>query len=137
MSRISEHEKQEAREALLEILHPGDTVYCILRHVSRSGMYRVISLYVIKDNQPYWISYQASKLLEGFDNRHEGCRATGCGMDMGFHLVYSLGYQLWPNGFTCSGEHCPSNDHSNKPWPERDGQMFHNSGGYALHHRWM
>ena len=38
-----EKERDEARERLLEMLRPGDTVHTILRHVSRSGMSRSIS----------------------------------------------------------------------------------------------
>lgn len=132
-----EKEQQEAREWLLEVLKPGDTVYTILRHVSRSGMYRAIDLYKLEDGHPIWLSGYASKLLEGFDNRHEACKASGCGMDMGFHLVHNLGYALFPKGYICIGENCPSNDHVNKPYPEKDGKMHHSSGGYALKHRWM
>jgi hypothetical protein len=58
-------------------------------------MYRVISLYVIQDNQPKWITRLAADLLEGYDERHEGAKAHGCGMDMGFHLVYNLSSVLF------------------------------------------
>jgi len=39
-------------------------------------------------------------------------------MDMGFHLVSTLSYYLYPEGFGCTGksegrDRCPSNDHSN------------------------
>lgn len=137
-----EKEREEARQKLLEMIKPGDTVYTVLRHVSRSGMYRAIDLYIMQDNQPVWISYTAAKLLEGYDQRHEACRASGCGMDMGFHLVHNLGYALFPDGFQCTGDnrdnhYCPSNDHNNTPYPPRDGKMHHTSGGYALRQRWM
>jgi hypothetical protein len=33
---------------------------------------------------------------------------------MGFALVYALGRKLYPDGFDCAGERCPSNDHSNR-----------------------
>ncbi len=94
-------------------LKPGDTIFCSLRHVSRSGMYRCIDLFVMRDNEPLRISWTAAQLLEGYDKRHEGCKASGCGMDMGFHLVMNLGYSLFPDGFDCVGKDCPSNDHSN------------------------
>lgn len=135
MTKQSEIEKGEAITYLRSILHPGDTVYTSLNHVSRSGMYRVINLYVIKDNQPVRIDWAAAKLLEGYDSRHDGCKAGGCGMDMGFHLVHNLGYALWPNGFTCTGKACPSNDHFNGD-PNYDLHP-HKSGGYALHQKWM
>lgn len=46
MSRQSQkaQERQQAIERLREILKPGDTVYTIIRHVSRSGMQRSIQL---------------------------------------------------------------------------------------------
>jgi len=128
---------QEAKDYLLNILNPGDTIYTNILHVSRSGMYRVISLHVVKDNQLVNISWNAAKLLEGYDEKHNGCKASGCGMDMGFHLVYNLGYALFPNGFTCTGKNCPSNDHRNKPYPECDGKMLHTSGGYAFDQSWV
>ena len=136
-----QREQEEARAHLLALIKPGDTIYTMLQHVSRSGMYRVIRLYVIRDNQPVNIDGWASDLLEGYDYRHRGCKASGCGMDMGFHLVYNLGYALWPDGFDCCGEsgpefpRCPSNDHFNG---DRDyTPHHHSSGGYALRHSWM
>lgn len=43
-----EKEKQEALEHLRSIIKPGDTVYTILlRHVSRSGMIRVIDPLIV------------------------------------------------------------------------------------------
>jgi hypothetical protein len=151
-----EMEKQEAKERLLAIgIKPGDTIYTKLVHVSRSGMYRVIDMYVIKDNIPLRISWSAGTLLEGYDQKHEGAKASGCGMDMGFHLVYNLGYALFGDGFGCIGDKCPSNDHSNG---DRDytphmsdvdiigadgnacnchKEHWHKTGGYALKHAWM
>ena len=82
---IATQKRQDREEALADLrayLHPGDTVYTILRHVSRSGMYRVIDLLVIRDNQPRRISWQAAQVLEGYDTKHEGCKASGTGMDM-------------------------------------------------------
>ena len=127
----------EKLERLRQMLKPGDTVYTDVVHVSRSGMYRVIRMYVIRDNRPQCIDNLAADLLEGYDSNHEGCQAHGVGMDMGFHLVYNLGYALFPEGFTCTGEGCPANDHLNKPYPERDGQMHHRDGGYALRQEWL
>jgi len=46
----------EAIVHLRSMLKPGDTVYTVLRHVSRSGMTRGIDCYVIADNRPVWIT---------------------------------------------------------------------------------
>jgi len=113
-------------------------VHCILRHVSRSGMLRVIDL-VKLDEPPNVLSigYSAAEAMgDRYDRDREGIRISGAGMDMGFALVYNLGRTLWPEGFPCVGERCPSNDHSNG---DRDysGTTTHHDGGYALRHRWL
>ena len=128
-------------EDLQAILKPGDTVFTVLRHVSRSGMYRAIDLYVMRDNEPRRITWQAAQLLEGYDRRHEAAKASGCGMDMGFHLVYELSSRLYRDGFTCinignHGDDCPANDHVNNPNCDYLGYV-HKDGGYALNQRWL
>ena len=47
----------------------------------------------------------------------------GCGMDMGFHVVYNLGRAMWPDG-------TPDPHGTRNGEPDRDG-------GYALKHRWL
>ena len=129
--RATKTQQAEALEQLRD-LKPGDTVYTVLRHVSRSGMYRAIDLYTMRDNQPRRISWSAAALCEGYDDRHEAARASGCGMDMGFHLVYNLSWRLFHDGYECIGKRCPANDHFNG-----STATHHKDGGYALTHRWM
>lgn len=57
------------------------------------------------------------------DDKTGGVRVGGCGMDMGFHLVYQLGSVLWPKG-------------TKKPHGKRNGEPDY-SGGYALKHEWL
>lgn len=128
-------ELEGIKTELRGMLKAGDTIYTKLAHVSRSGMYRAIDLYVMRDNQPARITWSAAQLLEGYDNRHEAAKASGCGMDMGFHLVHNLGYSLFPDGFTCTGKRCCSNDHTNGDRNYR--KHHHSSGGYAFRHRWL
>lgn len=135
MNKITKADKEKALETLKEMLKPGDTIYTKMVHRSRSGIYRVIDLYVIRDNKPLRLSYFAGILLEGYDRKHEGAKAGGCGMDMGFHLVSNLGYLLFPDGFTCTGKECPSNDHANGDRNREPHQ--HESGGYAFRQRWL
>ena len=128
-------ERQEAIGRLREWLKPGDTVYCVLRHVSRSGMQRSISFLGIEDGRHVDYTYNVGKALDyRFDQNNDGLKVTGCGMDMGFHVVYNLGRALFPDGFDCIGEErrCPSNDHSN-----RENNAHHKDGGYALLSRWI
>ena len=132
-----EIERETARKELLEILKPGDTVYCVLRHVSRSGMQREISL--MTDGMRN-IDWYVERVLDMRRGKRDGLVVGGCGMDMGFHVVYNLGYVLFPEGFTCTGRDshpnpCPSSDHSNG---DRDYTSHqHSDGGYALKSRWI
>lgn len=109
-------EAEIAADDLREIVKPGDTVFTILRHVSRSGMLRAIDCYVYRDNEPRRITWSVAKAC-GFtySRRHEALTVGGCGMDMGFHVVYTLGRVL----FTGVKK-------------ER-----HADSGYALNQRWQ
>lgn len=138
-------EQEEAVTRLRELVQPGSTVWTTVRHVTRSGMSRSISIYVWQDEGPFDISWLAARALGWkIDQQRGGVKVAGCGMDMGFHLVYSLSRTLYREGFTCLGRaveqggrfyECPSNDHSNG---DRDYSPHqHSSGGYALRHRWL
>mgnify|MGYP001566261164 CR=1 FL=1 len=133
-----EIERKEVQERLREILRPGDTVYTVLRHKARSGMMRAIDLYKVDNNgDPYWLSSLVARATGlTFSKRYEALVAGGCGMDMGFHLVYELSAMLYPQGFECIGERCPANDHANG---DRDytPHAHPHAGGYALRHRWL
>ena len=137
---------QDAKETLLNILEPGDTIYTVLRNVSRSGMTRSIDVYSMKcDGGAFskrWLSRLVAKAIDTtFDERREAVKVGGCGMDMGYHIVNCLGYELYPDGFECTGcderghDRCPSNDHSNGDRSYKP--HHHNSGGYAFHHEWI
>jgi hypothetical protein len=79
------------------------TVYTILRSVSASGMTRHISLVVAGVNDEgkadlYDITFLAAQAMgEKLQERngHRTIRVNGCGMDMGFHLVYTLSSVLY------------------------------------------
>ncbi len=112
--RYSKEAVQESLKTLREVLKPGDTVYCILHHVSRSGMQLEISLLTFKNNEPYYLSYHAARVL-GWSSTNKGAvKVTGAGMDMGFHLVYSLSRELF----------C-------------DVELRMEDPGYLLTHRWL
>jgi hypothetical protein len=110
--------QQDATLDLRLILNPGDTVYTILRHVSASGMTRYISTVIVQNGQPRDISYLVAQAigspLSGNRN-HEGVKVGGCGMDMGFHLVYSLSRALFGG----------------------DSRTSNEDAGYALPQRWL
>lgn len=122
-------EQLEAIKELRKMLRPGMMVYTVLRHVSSSGMCRWIDLYIHKKNQPVRLTWTAARALGWtYDPRHEALKVGGCGMDMGFHAVYSLGYVLFPKGFKLP---------KGKLGRNGDTSGHDNDGGYALNHRWM
>lgn len=88
--------EQEAIRELKKVVKPGDTVYCILRHVSRSGMQRRISFVVFKKTGPYYLDYRIAHALGlALSPDKDGVVVYGCGMDMGFSVVYDLCRVLW------------------------------------------
>lgn len=134
---INASERAEALAKLRELLPPGATVDCVLRHVSRSGMQRIISFYARSPEGPVYLDGYVAKVLDMTRPKgRDGLKVNGCGMDMGFHVVYNLGYALYGrDGWTCTGDRCPSNDHSNG---DRDySPHTHKDGGYALRHNWL
>jgi hypothetical protein len=131
-------ERDEALADLRALIQPGETVYTVLRHVARSGMYRVVDLFVMRGNEPRRITWSACKAA-GFkyDRRHEGAAMGGCGTDMGFEAVYNLSRVLFADGFECCGEdRCPSNDHTNGD-RNYSPDHVHTDPGYALRQRWL
>lgn len=121
--RYTNKEKLESRQTLLDLLKPGDTVYTVLKHVSRSGMMRHIQLKLVRDGDICDITYHAACVMGDSIAKDGGIRVAGCGMDMGFALVYNLGAVLWPRG-------------TEKPHGTRNGEPD-NDGGYALKQRWI
>jgi hypothetical protein len=80
----------------------NDTIYTILRSVSRSGMTRYIDAYIIRDNKPECISFEIANGLGWKLQRADkgsGIKVEGCGMDMGFHLIYSYAQLLIKDGY--------------------------------------
>jgi hypothetical protein len=128
MSRKSSNvEREESLTWLRAHLTPGTRVYCVLRHVSASGMSRRIDFYIILDGEMCFISGYVADVL-GL-RRHpskDGLTVTGCGMDMGFHVVYELGRALYPKGFKVEGR-----------GRNGDTSGWDNDGGYALKSEWV
>jgi hypothetical protein len=136
-----EAERQKAIEELKKHIKPGDTLHTVVRHVSRSGMSRVIDVYKLVDGDALRFSWSVADAIgEPYDRKFEGVKVGGCGMDMGFHVVYNLSRVLFPDGFDCVGKDCPANDHTNRYHFEKEGKevpKHHVDGGYALRQRWL
>lgn len=133
-------EVTEEETTLKKWIKPGVTVWTLLRHRAPSGMSRVLDVYVMVDNEPLRLTWSVAKVLDWtYDRKHEGVKVNGCGLDVGYHLVYSLSRVLFKDGLGCIGEGCKSNDHNN-PGPDRDNYAVgrkHSDPGYGLNHRWL
>lgn len=135
MARKNDPERADAIRQLKKILRPGDTVYGIVRSVSRSGMSRRIDFYAFRprqkyrdgtykidrrDAEPVYLSGYMGHALGLSRGNGDGLMIGGCGMDMVFSTVYNLGRTLWPKG-------------TRKPHGTRNGAPD-TDGGYALKH---
>lgn len=112
-------DKELSKERLLsDYLKDTNTVYTVLRGASSSGLTQYVSLMVpgLDDKgKPdlYNITWHASNVLGDKLHDRDGHRVIklqGGGMDLGFHLVYSLSSVLYA------------------------GQ---DRAGYVLSHRWL
>jgi len=113
------NEREHSREQLKKLLNVGDTVYTITRSVSASGMSRTMSLYIVKDNRLMNITYYAAHALEWRlcdVNGSRVMRVGGCGMDMGFHAVYTLSRVLFTS---------------------IDNSLINGDKGYSLKQEWI
>jgi hypothetical protein len=131
------NEREEACARLRELIQPGGTVYCIVKHVSSSGMSR-ISFAVAQGDSVLNIDWLICRALDYRQHDRGGVIVSGCGMDMGFHIVYNLGRVIFRDGFGCIGREarCPSNDHANGDRDYTPGHK-HSDPGYALRHSWL
>lgn len=99
--RPSEFEQANAIVMLKDWIKPGDTLHTQIKTVSRSGMSRVIQVIKIdcgESSEPSlsYLGYNIALALDWkYDRDREGIKVGGCGMDMGFHVVNTLGYALY------------------------------------------
>lgn len=121
--------KEQAQSNLKKWLRPGSTIYHTVKSVSKSGMSRKISFYIVVDGKIKDINWYLSNLLDYKRDPSNGAlKIGGCGMDMGFHIVYSAGRALYPNGFKLAkGQYGRNGDRSG----------FDKDGGYAFHSEWI
>jgi hypothetical protein len=108
-----EQDRNDAIELLRKTFPAGSVVNTVIRHVSASGMTRAISVLAIEEDGRLWnVSGLVARALDWkLHPQYPGVKVTGAGMDMAFHLVYSLSAVLYG-------------------YDEVDGR----SGAYALKH---
>jgi hypothetical protein len=93
-------DKKDLERLLKEWFPKGSTAYTTVVHVARSGMSRHIKVFVapkkgvIQDVSGYVADY-----LDWRYTKKEAVFVGGCGMDMGFHLIYTLSSVLYDDGY--------------------------------------
>lgn len=155
MAKYSKADKAQAFQNLRKWLKPGDTVHTICDHVSRSGMSRQIRVVLIsKDGETTHPNYAVGCLL-GYSQarKGDGFLVGGCGMDMGFHVVHSLGYALFGEEaekgtgkaanalrkaiYEADKHYWHQQGKTEKPNWTKPGREWFGGAGYALKHRWL
>ena len=113
-------ERESSRAFLASVFEAQErpTVYTVLRHVSASGMTRDISLFTLYQGRIINITWHASRVSSvcsslRTSNGFNAIRVGGAGMDMGFHVVYSLSCALF----------CPD--------------KYDHDSAYKLHQEWL
>lgn len=129
--KYSKKETEEALTYLRSILKPGSEVYTTVKSVAKSGMSRTMTLNVVIDGRIQGITYSTAVVLGDPTQKDGTIRVHGCGMDMGFHIVYCLSRRLFPEGFI-PAEAGHEYGRNGVPATELD-----KDGGYALKQRWL
>lgn len=133
-SQGQEAYKEQAAAKLRTYFKPGDTAHTMLLHVSSNGMSRHIAVMAAEETKthngkkkqlaPVNVSHLVADLLGYKLNKGgNGLVVGGCGMDMGFHVVYSMSSRMFPNG-------------TRYPHSKRNGEPDR-AGGYAIKHGWL
>ena len=100
MNELKINTVEYSTQLLKDSFPKGSTVYLVIRQVSRSGMYRHISCHSIQNNEVRWLSYHVAKVLKwAYKDKTNAVGVGGCGMDMGFHMVYTLASVLYGDGY--------------------------------------
>jgi len=114
---VSEYTKDNIKY-LKQLLRRRKCVYTVLKHVSRSGMYRRIAVLVPYKNEIRNISGYVADVL-GLECTNGSVGVSGGGMDMGFHIVYNLSLFLYTDSKL------------------RAGDFGSPEAGYILQHQWL
>lgn len=124
MTKATKTETAQSLALLRRVLKPGSEVFTQCRHVSKSGMTRWLDVYTVIDGSIRNITWDVCAAADfTFCSRRHALKIEGCGMDMGFSAVYSLGRALYPQG-------------TDSPHGMRNGEPD-TDGGYALRQRWL
>jgi len=99
----NEEEREKIKNELKELLEKGNkTIYQVALNVGSYGTSRTIANFIATGKgEIINIDWYICKILSyvKFDDDRRGTRVYGCGMDMGFYIVYHLGIALYNDGY--------------------------------------
>lgn len=87
--------KNEAIDRLRELFPMHSEVRTIVKHVARSGMVRSIVVLAVDDGKIVDVTYNVARVVGWSIHDTGGVWVNGCGMDMQFHVVYTLSRILY------------------------------------------
>lgn len=104
MKATTKREEEDLRDRavanLRKRIKPGKRVYTMVTHVTRSGMTRLVRLFIVEKGKIEDITGWVAQAIGA--RRAKGAEwdivVGGCGFDAGFHVVGSLQRALFPNG---------------------------------------
>lgn len=94
-------DKVDIKKKLKKLFPEGSTAYTLVTKVAPSGMSRHIMVTgSSKRGEVENVSWYIAKLLDWtYKDNTRSVFVGGCGMDMGFHLVYTLSSELYDDGY--------------------------------------
>ena len=94
-------DKVDIKKKLKQLFPKGSTAYTIVTKVAPSGMSRHIMVAGCTDRGLVGnVSWFIAHLLDyKYKDNTRSVFISGCGMDMGFHLVYNLSQELYKDGY--------------------------------------
>lgn len=143
--------RQQTIEESKGLIKPGDTVYTLCESVPSFVTMRRIKCFIVVDGQIRDITYRVH-IVSGY-HMDGGCLIVrGCGMDMGFSVVYDFSRNLYREGFGVEGK--TANGKPYRPATQKAAKMavkrgvvfsgrngndsgWDNDGGYALKQSWL
>lgn len=91
---------EDARDYLRKLFPKGSTVYTILRNVNRAGTVREIGVIGVPGpNEVRQPNHDVAEILDlRLNERGDGLKVKGGGMDMGYKIAHDLGRELYEDG---------------------------------------
>lgn len=81
---------------LKKLIKKDSEIIVALHSVSTSGMTRKMSIYAIENKRLRYLNHAVSDVTSFKRDKNNHLIVGGCGMDMCFHLTYSIKQSLYP-----------------------------------------